>query len=98
ITCITAEWSAEKHLEYMTRIGKYEAEQLVFVDESSVNCCTMYCGCAWSIWGSKVQHKAFFICGKQYSVLPALTLNEDIIHCDIVEGSFYTEIVILCDE
>ncbi|KIK77083.1 hypothetical protein PAXRUDRAFT_779145 [Paxillus rubicundulus Ve08.2h10] len=38
ITCIAVEWSAQKCLEYLTQIGNYEAEQLVFVDKSSVDC------------------------------------------------------------
>ncbi|KAF8555524.1 hypothetical protein OG21DRAFT_1366500, partial [Imleria badia] len=37
ITRVAAERSAEKRLDYLTRIGKYAAEQLVFVDESSVD-------------------------------------------------------------
>ncbi|KIK81836.1 hypothetical protein PAXRUDRAFT_155158, partial [Paxillus rubicundulus Ve08.2h10] len=56
--------SAQKHLEYLSWIGKYEAEELVFVDESSVNCRTTYHGCAWSIRGTKVQCKAFFVHGQ----------------------------------
>ncbi|KIM51840.1 hypothetical protein SCLCIDRAFT_142378, partial [Scleroderma citrinum Foug A] len=55
--------SAHKRLEYITRIGKYEPEQLVFVDESSVDHRTTYCGQAWSIRGTKAQHKAFFVRG-----------------------------------
>ncbi|KAF8834428.1 hypothetical protein BDN67DRAFT_868455, partial [Paxillus ammoniavirescens] len=37
ITCVAAERSAEKHCKYIAKIGKYEPEQLVFVDESSVD-------------------------------------------------------------
>ncbi|KAH7881763.1 hypothetical protein F5I97DRAFT_1932552 [Phlebopus sp. FC_14] len=35
VTLIAAERSAEKRLDYLTRIGQYTAEQLVFIDESS---------------------------------------------------------------
>ena len=60
---VAVEQSAHKHLEYITRIGKYEPEQLVFVDESSVDRWTTYCGQAWSIRGTKAQRKAFFVRG-----------------------------------
>ncbi|KIK76451.1 hypothetical protein PAXRUDRAFT_74617, partial [Paxillus rubicundulus Ve08.2h10] len=61
---------------------------LVFVDESSVDRCTTYCGHAWLIQGTKAQCKAFFVCGWCFSVLPAISLNDGILHCNIVEGSF----------
>ncbi|KIK75047.1 hypothetical protein PAXRUDRAFT_74015, partial [Paxillus rubicundulus Ve08.2h10] len=60
---IAAERSAQKQLEYIARIDMYEAEQLIFIDESSVDCITTYCGCAWSIQGTKAQHEAFFMHG-----------------------------------
>ncbi|KAF9220151.1 hypothetical protein BS17DRAFT_715510, partial [Gyrodon lividus] len=60
-----AERSAQKQLEYIARIGMYEAEQLVFVDKSSVDCRTTYCGRAWSIRGTKAQCKAFFMHGRR---------------------------------
>lgn len=65
ITRIAAERSAEKRLDYLTRIGKYAAEQLVFVDESSVDRRTTYRGRAWSIRGTKAQRKAFFVRGRR---------------------------------
>ncbi|KAH7923725.1 hypothetical protein BV22DRAFT_1014820 [Leucogyrophana mollusca] len=73
ITRVAAERSAQKRLEFLTRIGTYMAEQLVFVDESSVDRRTTYRGRAC------------------FSVLPALSLNDGILHCDVVEGSFCTE-------
>ncbi|KIK75345.1 hypothetical protein PAXRUDRAFT_38014, partial [Paxillus rubicundulus Ve08.2h10] len=72
-------------LEYLTRIGQYDPQQLVFVDKSSIDHHTTYHGHAWSIQGTKAQHKV-------YSVLPAHSLNGGIIHCEIVEGSFCMEI------
>ena len=61
ITRVAAEHSAEKWLEYLSRIGKYEGDHLVFVDESSVDCRTTYRGQAWSFRGTKAQCKAFFV-------------------------------------
>lgn len=91
ITRVSVERAAVKRTEYLARIGVYRAEQLVFVDESSLDRRVSYCGRAWSIRGAKAQRKAFFVRGRRYSVLPALSLQEGILHCDVVEGSF-------CDE
>ncbi|KIK85511.1 hypothetical protein PAXRUDRAFT_152703, partial [Paxillus rubicundulus Ve08.2h10] len=49
--------SAQKQLEYLTRIAQYDPQRLVFVDESSIDCHKTYCGHAWSIQGTKVQCK-----------------------------------------
>ncbi|KIK79673.1 hypothetical protein PAXRUDRAFT_160713, partial [Paxillus rubicundulus Ve08.2h10] len=61
---VTAERSAEKRLDYLAQIGLYEAAQLAFVDESSVDRHTTYRGHAWSIQGMKAQCKAFFVHGQ----------------------------------
>ena len=58
-----AERSAEKRLDYIARIGAYTPDQLIFVDESSVDRRTTYRGRAWSIRGTKAQRKAFFVRG-----------------------------------
>jgi len=44
LTRIASERSEEKRLEYEARIGRYEVEQLIFVDESSVDRRTTYRG------------------------------------------------------
>lgn len=62
---VAMERSAEKRLDYLARIGIYKAEQLVFVDESSVDHRTTYRGRAWSIRGTKAQRKAFFVRGRR---------------------------------
>jgi transposase len=85
------EHSEEKRLAYVERISQYTADQLVFVDESSVDRRTTYRGSAWSIRGTQAQRKAFFVRGRRFSVLPAISYNDGIIHCEIVEGSFCTE-------
>lgn len=74
VTRVAAERSAQKRLEYVTRIGEYQADQLIFVDESSVDRRTTYRGRAWSIRGTKAQRKAFFVRGRR-SVHPSLCLN-----------------------
>ena len=62
---ITIERSAEKRSAFAARIGTYEAEQLVFVDESTVDRHTTYRGRAWAIRGMKATRKAFFVHGRQ---------------------------------
>ena len=42
MSLVTMEWSAQKCLEYLMRIGNYTAKQLIFVDESSVDRQTTY--------------------------------------------------------
>jgi hypothetical protein len=65
MTRVAVERSAEKRLKYVARIGMYQASQLVFVDESSVDRQTTYHSHAWSIRGTKAQWKAFFIHGRR---------------------------------
>jgi hypothetical protein len=65
MTRVAAERSAEKRLDYVTRIGQYQANQLIFVDESSVDRRTTYRGRAWAIQGVAAQQKAFFARGKR---------------------------------
>ena len=66
LTCVALEWSTEKHADFAARIGTYEPEQLVFVDESAVDRRTTYRGRAWAIRGKKATRKAFFCRGWQW--------------------------------
>ena len=50
---IAIERSAEKRANFAARIGTYDANQLVFVDESAVDRRTTYRGWAWAIRGKK---------------------------------------------
>ncbi|KAF7361583.1 DDE-3 domain-containing protein [Mycena sanguinolenta] len=85
------ERSALKHARYTFHVGLYYLPyQLVFVDESSCDRCTSYRGKAWAIIGQRAVRKAFFVRGKRYSVLPAISLD-GILWVDIVEGSFNSE-------
>ena len=62
---VAVERSVQARFEYLAQIGTYRADQLVFVDESSVDRRTTYRGRAWSIRGTKVQRKAFFVRGQR---------------------------------
>ena len=59
------ERSIEKRSMFAARIGTYEPNQLVFVDESTVDHHTTYRGRAWAIRGTKATRKAFFCRGKR---------------------------------
>jgi len=91
ITRMAAERSVELRREYAARISRYEGNQLVFVDESAVDRRTSYRGRAWSISGTQAQRKAFFNRGRRFSVLPAISLTDGIIHCNIREGTFRSD-------
>jgi hypothetical protein len=60
LTRTAIECSSEKQAEFNMRISRYKPEQLVFVDESSVNRRTTYRGKAWAIKGQKATCGAFF--------------------------------------
>ena len=49
---------------FAAQIGMYEPNQLVFVDESAVDCRTTYRGWAWAIHGTKATRKAFLLRAK----------------------------------
>jgi hypothetical protein len=65
LTRVAIERSAELRVEFAARIGTYEANQLVFVDESAVDRRTTYRGKAWSIRGKPATRKAFFCRGRR---------------------------------
>jgi hypothetical protein len=58
-----AERAAEKRLDYVVQISEYQANQLVFVDESSADRRVPYRGHAYTM-GRAAQRKAFFVQGK----------------------------------
>jgi hypothetical protein len=59
------ERSAELRAEFAARIGSYDANQLVFVDESAVDRRTTYRGRAWALRGKPATRKAFFCRGQR---------------------------------
>jgi hypothetical protein len=62
---VAAERCEEKRLRYRAEIGEYDPEQLIFVDESSVDRRTTYRNRAWSLRGTEAKHKAYFVRGKR---------------------------------
>ena len=63
---IALERNAEARAEFSTRIGQYQPDQIVFVDESSVDRRTPYRGAAWSLKGTRATRKAFFCRGRRF--------------------------------
>ena len=106
LSCTVLEWSIEKWSMFATCIGTYEQNQLIFVDKSAVDHCTMYRGHAWAICGMKATRKTFLCWGKKYTYwyhvmhklrqycfryLVLPSLSlEGVFHCNIVEGAFNT--------
>ncbi|KAF7343439.1 hypothetical protein MVEN_01776600 [Mycena venus] len=91
MTKVAIERSAAKRAKYRYHIGLYYLpHQLVFVDESACDRRTSYRGRAWAFRGYRAVRKTFFIRGKRYSVLPAISLD-GILYVNIVEGSFNAE-------
>ena len=62
---IALERNADIRRNFAARIGTYEPEKLVFVDESAVDRRAMYRGKAWAIRGREAHRKTFFCCGRQ---------------------------------
>ena len=99
IMCPAMEKNEEEHIEYKMDIGKhYQPSQLVFVDESSFNCMTMWHPIAWCQWGDCARHWEVFVQGTRcicniflttqlifgrYLILPALSLDS-ILHVEVL--------------
>ncbi|KAE9386190.1 hypothetical protein BT96DRAFT_981824 [Gymnopus androsaceus JB14] len=67
------ERSTLKRTKYTARIGsRYTSNQLVFVDKSSADQCTMYRNYAWALSGKRATRKAFFIRGQRIKLMFAL--------------------------
>ncbi|KJA17558.1 hypothetical protein HYPSUDRAFT_146386, partial [Hypholoma sublateritium FD-334 SS-4] len=77
-----------KRALYREKCGyEYTPEQLVFVDESSFDRQTSIRGKAWAISGHRAVRNTFFVRGRRYSLLPALSLS-GVLVAKVVEGSF----------
>lgn len=84
------ECSEVHRLQYMFRIGsRYNAEQLIFVDESAFDRRTAYRQYGWAKKGQRAYRTSFYVRGKRYSILPAISIR-GILWCHIIEGPFNT--------
>ena len=71
---------------FIASIGRYQTNQLVFMDESSKDDRTSTRLYGYSKINSRAIKKVVFVRGKRYTLLPALT-EKGIIAIDIIEGS-----------
>ena len=77
-----------KHADFVRRIGQYDPQILLFLDEVSKDDWTY----AW-LWGrapigKRVNKHDSFVRKRRLSMLAALALDEGIIAARVVEGSF----------
>jgi hypothetical protein len=73
--------------DYIYTIGsEYQAEQLIFLDESAKDERTLTRHYGYSHKNQIVSQKVVFLRGIRYTILPALTLD-GFIACDIMKGS-----------
>jgi len=87
VPCPAIERNEEDRAHYQLIIGShYEPEQLVFVDESAFDRRVSRRSFAWAPIGCCAR-RDFFIRGKQYSVLPALSLD-GIIAVEVLDRPF----------
>ena len=70
LTRVAIERNAEKRANFAARMGAYDPEQLIFVDESAVDRRTAYRGEAWAIKGRAATRKAFFCRGRRWVTVP----------------------------
>ena len=74
---------------YLTTINHYTRNQLIFLDESAKDERSLFRLYGYSPRNTPAQKKVVFVCGKRYTILPALTM-EGFVAVDIFEG--------LCDK
>ena len=68
-------------------IGMYfQPEQLIFINESAKDECTLCRQYGYSPWNQAAIKKVVFLRGKRYTILPALSLD-GMLALDIMEGS-----------
>jgi hypothetical protein len=73
--------------DYIYTIGtEYQAEQLIFLDESAKDERTLSRHYGYSFKNQVASQKIVFLRGVRYTILPALTLD-GFIACDIMKGS-----------
>lgn len=87
ITKAARERDENKRAEYCARISQYLPRERVYVDESRFDRRTATRTRAWAYKGERAFSKVFFLRGKSYSVLPALSLD-GVLHVKVVENAF----------
>jgi hypothetical protein len=55
-----------KRTKYLCEVGQYQADQLVFIDESSFDKRTTHRNYGWSLRGECATMRCHFICGRRH--------------------------------
>jgi hypothetical protein len=76
---------------WLKKLGKWTAEQLVFLDESGINAQSGERTRGWSKKGNVARLAIPFNKGENFTVLPAMTVN-GYIACNVYRGSVNAEI------
>ena len=87
---VAAERNELLRATWIAAYGHIPKEYFVFLDESSVDDITGQRRKGWSQIGRACVHRAAFLRGQRYSILPALTVD-GLIALDIFEGSVNKE-------
>jgi len=90
VTKAARERDAVKRATYVLNIAQFLRHELVFVDESSFDRRVSLRNRGWALVGQRSILSTFFLCGKRFSVLPAISL-EGILHVSIEEGAFNSQ-------
>ena len=61
LTRVALERNALRQAEFSVHIGQYNPEQLVFCEESAIDCRTTYRSYGWSLMGQPATRHAFFL-------------------------------------
>jgi hypothetical protein len=77
----------EQRNAFITRISRYTADQLVFLDKVAKDERTLTRQYGYSMINSRARKSIVFVRGKRYTILPALSLD-GIIAFEIIEGSY----------
>ena len=75
---------------WLAAYGDLQLESCLWLDDSSVDDCTSQCHNGWAPLGHACVYRQTFILGRQFSVLPDLSVD-GIVALDIFEGSVMKE-------
>ena len=75
---------------WLAAYGDLQLESCLWLDDSSVDDCTSQCHNGWAPLGHACVYRQTFILGRQFSVLPDLSVD-GIVALDIFEGSIMKE-------
>jgi hypothetical protein len=91
---VARERSELLHFEWLTQLSQWEAEQLMFIDESAANERTLDRKFGWSTVNTRARRIEPFQRTMKWSILPLYTC-EGFIDWEIIQGSFDADLFVL---